>query len=152
MNETLKKLIQEEENKLKRHKYLDSEEIAEIEFRISEYKRLWKKLKDNPFIQEMTKLVEKYVERYQADFYYWDLKLIEAYEDRRFAWFVGDCGTHFVPLDVLNKEEELKYSSYLDTVSKYYSDYYLYEINPKEMTIKKTKANDLKFQIIKPVG
>lgn len=135
-----------EEYKVK--KYFE-DDIIEKENRIHELYRLWGKFKENPLIQKMSTIVDKKVEHYHQDFFYHDLRLIEDYEGDRFAWYVGDCGTHIIWLDNFTEEKEQSQQEHLKAVQNNYGRYDLYECNLTTHQFRKMKYENLSFRRIK---
>lgn len=156
MHKTVKRLIEEEEqtiDHLKKSNFDRSEEITEKTDRIKALRRLWRKFGNDPLVQQMTKVVDQKVKHYHADFFYWDLKMLEKYEGR-FAWWVGDCGTHVVWLDNETEEEEKSSKDYLEAIMKshYGLKYTLYECDTITKSFKKTVKDNLQFKIVKPLS
>ncbi|MDN4067653.1 hypothetical protein QYF50_07070 [Paenibacillus vini] len=74
------------------------------------------KLNDSVLINAMEKIVKQVVanEKFHLDFYRNDLKEMETC--RIFAWYVYDCGTHFIPLNDLDAVRSFQ-KEWLSTMS-----------------------------------
>lgn len=124
-------------------------EIAEQKLRIKDFRRLWRKYGETPLVSKMTAIVDVMVNHYHADFFLHDLRMMEKYQGR-FAWFVGDCGTHMVWLDNENQKDEDNQRGWFDAICKSYGHYALYEGNTVKNTLQKELARNIEFKIVNP--
>lgn len=127
---------------------LYDKEIADEELRIKELKRLNTKYESTELYKLMNAIVEKKVEGYHADFYFHDLILMEKWGPGRFAWSVGNCGTHMLWLDNENEEMETNQKNWVDALKSNYGHYTVYEGDMEKQTLKKTTYDELTFRIL----
>lgn len=122
------------------------EELLEKQERVRDLKSLWKRNKKFSHVQSMAKLVDKYVNYYHADFFYYDLTLMEKYTGERIAWFVGDCGTHIVFLDETEFTKSRTQKDLLNAVLHSYGNYQCFMVNTKNQTVISVKPSELQFR------
>lgn len=153
MHKTVKNLIEEAKKEIEFYQartYYEKEVTEKLE-RIRLLRKMWRKHGSNPLIKQMTEVVDNEVTHYHADFFLHDLLQINKFSGR-FAWYVGDCGTHLIWLDNETAEEEKNQRGWLEAVQNAYGGRYkLYEVNTNTGVMKKIKFENLNFKIIKQV-